>query len=315
MKGRALTVLLFLLLTGCSAGYTDPLAMRAAAEAYIEATRQAEIQQERGTEMAAAETRQAAEAEMALIEKRIEATQAAWGVVVEQARATRVSAELTVTAPAIQATHTAIAVEVERELSAARRDAEIGELMGLLEPLVVVLAALLVTLLLVVYVPRIVDWWIEWKNRREMLQNTFAGVAVYESEYGSFRLLTQPQPLPRRLLDMNRTNEVYVSPGGVMAVSEVGRKYDTRLLEMVEAAMERGYGESNIIPGHRDLGMSGSVWSRVTDELRRAGLVEVQAGRKILRVYSCLGELHHALMRREVDVPNLETPTPAGGTW
>lgn len=303
-----LLVLLFLLfiLTGCGVEYTDPQAMRAAAEAYIENTRQAEIQQARGTEIAAAETRQASEAEMALIEKRIEATQAAWSVAVEQGRATQTSAAMTVTAPAVQATHTAIAVAMQREVSKGRRDEEIGEMMDYLKPIVAIVTAVLITLLVAVYVPRILDWWVTWKDRREMLQNTFAGVAVYETEYDSFRLLTQPQPLPRRLLEMNRSNEVYVSPGGAVAISEVGRKYDQRLLQMVETAMQNGFGESNVIPGHRELGMSGSVWARVTDELRRAGLCEIVGNRKILVKYACIGDLNQALQRREVDVPNLE---------
>lgn len=346
MKTLAILIVM-LLLAGCGEYVYEPdlYAMEAggqatavAAQALRRATQEASFREVERATMMAAETQGAAQIELDLLAGRLEATRGAQALEMEAAgatadarqverqetqaaylvQATQAVMELRMTADVLGAQATQTAIVRLGELEAIEQDRR--EALATIQPVVWLVAALVVALLVVQTYTRLLDWNLEWRDRKNRLYETRLGTVIFElGENGEYyaRLLSA-RSLPAKVGgEPTGVNVVKITASGSVLSSPVVRGSSQRngtpelAIELLREAVRKLGESSTIIPGWRDLSWSSDRWQRVIAALSAAGLVVTKPG---VGTYindqraADAGDLLYQLETRQVRL----RPTPPG---
>lgn len=326
-------LLLLSFLVGCT-GPVDPYQRIANAQADIDATRRANIEDRKATAQAelkatedALATLGAQQAEIDLAKARYQSTSQALDLQVQALEATALAAQSTQSAEqfsiavqetrqASQATATAMAISMEQEQEQADREQLIGWLLdiGKLAGALVLLVALGAGALIgIVYLWKLQDWAITWVDRKKH---------IFHSPEGTFWVEYDDQGRPSAVLvsDMNyfrrrpRLNEQNVNLGDAQPVDSVEwltpsvaaapmqpkerTPEDKRVeaaLQVVEAAIEHfETSEARTIPRWNVLRISAGTWEMGVSYLKDLSLADNSPGRKTV-TFAKLGEILYRL--------------------
>ncbi len=200
--------LVVILLSACSdvppdfyAASADAQATQLAAQAALRATAAAIQDEHAAATISAAKTQGAVQAEIDLLQVRIQSTKDAQALELERARATdqaaiarstQIQAEVlarqtqaardvqaTTNAQAARATQTALAVQVERDTAAARRAEQFADFWAGFKTVVAVVIMCLMVGLATYMTFQIFVWWVNWRDRRMRMFETRNGTLVW----------------------------------------------------------------------------------------------------------------------------------------
>lgn len=346
-----LLLLMVILLAGCDEGYVPAYGVNLyaqaaggqatmdAAQAMVQATQAAAFERSAQATMGAAATQGSVKVELELLQGRLDATRQAQDLAMGQAGATQSAywmeatrsaqdVRKTVEAVEAQATQTAVALDLRETVQESNRREARQELLGRWLPVIglIALAALLV--MLVQFGLRVMDWVLEWRDRKMRLFETRQGtVAFFPGEDGFWepRLLIGPAPfdygaaknagfplrvphLPKLRPGPSDGEVVRLTASGSVLGSSPGRiepgVSGLAIIFLREAVAVVGE-HSEVIPGWRNLpGWSSDKWQRVVAALEAAGAVETQhgVGTRVMEGFQDVGNLLYLVETRQVKV-------------
>lgn len=326
---------LMLMLCGCVVEpvYGDPYSVIAQAEGAIESTQAAragrvvEATLEAGRTMQAlvvegtqqawlAESTQSAAQATGTQEALQAGTMAAWDATATAwpGTATMAAGRATLEGQAVQATGTAMALEMNRSAEdAQRREAFSWVWMMAAALLVLGLSGISVWAMWTM-----MSYWVVWEDRKRSLVQANGQVIVYKVQAdGQYapevldgrRLLVSG----RRVSGMDEVRAVTVS--GSVLESPIVRKTDpdgsvSMAKRLLMDAVTQGWGEGDRLPGWRKLnGWSSPRWQRGLGPLKAAGVVEVGVDGTYVFGYACVVDLWQAVIGGQVQLH----PTPPEG--
>ena len=293
IKSVLIILSLLLLLSSCAVSPSDdPYAMRAQADAAIQATQRAAIQEARAATLEAASTKQASEAEIALLNARLDATARALSYVQTQAASTQQARDDqatqmamavigTQTAVSYSATQTVVRLAVVAAQAKAERDQHTADFWANVLPVGIFILLIVCAVGAGIILWRAKDWMFEWRNRKNSIYNTTIGPVVVLPD-GTFQLLQDIyHSRMRPLLDGGGSSDVQWI-GKSTTISQIQRHepdgITVQARRLLQLAIEQEGPATMKIPGWRAAGMTSDGWQRVIGALKFAGVVETQAG-------------------------------------
>ena len=297
-----LFVILLLLLSACAVSPSDdPYQARALADAAIQATQRAAIQEARAATLEAASTKQASEAEIALLNARLDATARALSYVQTQAagtqqardgQATQMAMAVigTQTAVSYSATQTVVRLAVVAAENKAARDQHTADFWANVLPVGIFILLIVCAVGAGIILWRAKDWLFVWRDRKNSIYNTTIGPVVVLPD-GSFQLLQDIyHQRMRPLLSLSKddgssdvewiSQSVTSSPVKRTSTGSVQPDSLTSLAtRLVSQAVQQGGPASDVIPGWRELRMSSHTWQRAVTALVNAGAAITEPGR------------------------------------
>ena len=283
---------ILLLLSACAVPSDDPYQARDQANAAIQATQRAAMQEARAATLEAASTQQASEAEIALLNARLDATarslsfsqtQAAGTQQARDDQATRmaISDIGTQTAVARSATQTVVRLAVVAAEKKAERDQHTADFWSNVLPVGIFILLIVCAVGAGIILWRAKDWLFVWRDRKNSIYNTTIGPVVILPD-GSFQLLQDIyHNRMRPVLDGGDSSDVQWI-GKSATISQVQRHepdgITVQARRLLQLAIEQEGPATMKIPGWRAAGMTSDVWQRVIGALKFAGVVETQAG-------------------------------------
>ena len=292
IKSVLIILSLLLLLSSCAVSPSDdPYAMRAQADAAIQATQRAAIQEARAATLEAASTKQASEAEIALLNARLDATARALSYVQTQAASTQQARDDqatqmamavigTQTAVSYSATQTVVRLAVVAAQAKAERDQHTADFWANVLPVGIFILLIVCAVGAGIVLWRLKDWMFEWRDRKNSIYNTTIGPVVVLPD-GSFQLLQDIyHSRMRPQLDAGQSDVQWI--GKSTTISQIQRHepdgITVQARRLLQLAIEQEGPATMKIPGWRAAGMTSDVWQRVIGALKFAGVVETQAG-------------------------------------
>jgi len=289
MTKTVLVILLLFLLSACAVSSDDPYQARDRANAAIQATQRAAIQEARAATLEAASTQQASEAEIALLNARLDATARSLSYVQTQAAGTQqarddqatrmaISDIGTQTAVARSATQTVVRLAVVAAEKKAARDQKTADFWAIVWPILLIVIAIGVCITLW----RLKDWLFVWRDRQNSVRNTVIGPILILPD-GSVQLISDIyHQRIRPQLEMGGPSDVQWISQSVTS-SPVKREQPDSLTSLatrlVSQAVQQGGPASDVIPGWRELRMSSHTWQRAVTALVNAGAAITEPGR------------------------------------
>ncbi len=225
--------LVVILLAACDAASPDFYAASAdaqatqlAAQAALRATDRAIQDEHAAATISAAKTQGAVQAEIDLLQVRIQSTKDAQALELERARATDQAAiaratqsqaetlarqtqaardvQATTNAQAAHATQTALAIQVERDTAAARRTEQFADFWAGFKTVLVVVIVCLMVGLASYMAYQVFSWWLHWRDLHMRRIETRSGTLIWMNnpETGSLypEILSVPSQAARRAL-------------------------------------------------------------------------------------------------------------------
>lgn len=338
MKNLVIFGLLAVLLTACvvTPSASDPYAMRAygeslqqAADAQIFATQQAiEIERQRlemqatGTQQAyALRATQAADAQAAQYTADAvahQSTQAAAQLTQQaqqiQSTQTVESMQATATVQAVEATQVAIALAVDYQRQLHEKQVFWLGLREFAWTLFLIVILVMTGLTLWIYVPRFLDWIIEWQDRRNSLFNTPDGTAAFilgpDNVVHPMLLVDANHFRPRRLLSngsaARQIPPVTLSANKVTATGPLPKQDHAPVNMAAIDLLRRSNPEGDQLLPCDKSGIRQEVWIQITDALAHAGLVRKEPGSGTFVIDGTCKDVLYKLETRQVVLP----PTP-----
>ena len=324
MTVRLATIgLILLLLSACTAlPSDDPYALRAQADAAIQATQRAAIQEARAATLEAASTKQAGEAEIALLNARLDATARALAYSETQSAATQQARDAqatqmtisdigTQTAVARSATQTVVRLAVVAAQAKAERDQHTADFWANVLPVGIFILLIVCAVGGGIILWRAKDWLFVWRDRKNSIYNTTIGPVVVLPD-GSFQLLQEIyHNRMRPQLDAGPSDVQWISQSVTSSPVKHDKPPDSLTdlaIRVVSLSVQQGDPGSDVILGHRELRMSSHTWQRGVGGLVDAGAAITEPGRGtyVGRQYQSCAQLLSDLQNGKLHL----TPTP-----
>lgn len=287
MKILIFSILLLLFLAACSpADNSDPALSRDLSQAYMQATQRAALQEARAATLEALSTKKASEAEIALLNARMEATQQSLSIAQTQTaatvqadnrQATLIAGQITATQAAVssKATQGALDLAIQANTKKADRQARWADFWAAFWPV----TSLVLAVILILSLVRWRDWKFEWLNRKHSVFNTTIGPLVFFPD-GTIQMLERAyQQRPRPMIGDGDPVQFI---GETTAVSPMRHKEPDTISDLAQRLLEMAVEHnpaSNVIPGWREAGISSHSWQKVVNALVKIGAAVTEPGK------------------------------------